>query len=97
MAIITLAGEDYEIPRRFNIGELKRMTEVVDNGAAGNVNVVERSWQLVAIALARKYPEVKIDDELETDIAELNAAAATVIDAAGFVMVGKAKAAPAAA
>jgi hypothetical protein len=98
LAIIILAGKEYEISR-FNIGELKRMTEVVDGGGANgaHVNVVERSRQLVEIALARKYPELKIDDDLETDMAELNAAAAVVIDTAGFVMVGKLKAAAATA
>lgn len=99
MAVIILAGKQYELTR-FNIGELKQMTEVVDgaNGTNGaTVNVVERSRQLVAIALARAHPELKVDDDLETDMAELNAAAAVVIDVAGFVMVGKQKAAPATA
>ncbi len=99
MAVIILAGKEYEVSR-FNIGELKRMTEVVD-GSAGNgaaaANVVERSRALVAIALARKYPDLRVDDDLETDMAELNAAAAVVIDAAGFVLLGKPKAAPATA
>ena len=83
MAVIKLNGNDYEVGARFTIGELKRMTEVVD----ASDNVVERSRQLVAIALARKHPDVKLDDDFETDIAELNAAAATVIDVAGFVML----------
>jgi hypothetical protein len=93
---IILAGNEYEVGR-FNIGELKRMTEVVNNANGANVDVIERSRQLVAIALARKYPDLKVDDELETDMAELNAAAAAVIDAAGFVMLGKQKADPATA
>lgn len=94
--MIILAGKEYEVSR-FNIGELKQMTDVVDNSNGADINVVERSRQLVAIALARKYPDLKVDDELETDMAELNAAAAAVIDAAGFVMVGKRKAAAATA
>jgi hypothetical protein len=99
LAVIILGGNQYEIGR-FNIGELKRMTEVVDGGGSANgahVNVIERSRQLVEIALARKYPDLRIDDDLETDMAELNAAAAAVIDTAGFVMVGKPKAGPATA
>ena len=98
MAVIILGGNEYEIGR-FNIGELKRMTEVVDGGSANgaHVNVIERSRQLVEIALARKYPDLKIDDDLETDMTELNAAASVVIDTAGFVMVGKPKAGPATA
>lgn len=97
MAVIILAGNEYTLSPRFNIGELKRMTEVVDGANSANgahVNVVERSRQLVAIALARAHPELKIDDDLETDMAELNAAAAVVIDVAGFALVGKTKAAP---
>jgi hypothetical protein len=93
LPVIILAGNEYEVGR-FTIGQLKQMTEVVNTASE---NVVERSRLLLAIALARKYPEVKIDDDLETDIAELNAAAATVIDVAGFVMVGKPKAVAAAA
>ena len=92
MSVIILAGKEYEVPR-LNIGELKRMTAVVDNANGAEVNVVERSRQLIEIALARKYPDLKVDDDLETDMAELNAAAAAVIAAAGFVMVGKQKAA----
>jgi hypothetical protein len=93
LAVIKLNGAEYEVGPRFTIGELKQMTEVVDASS----NVVERSRQLVAIALARKHPDVKLDDDFETDIAELNAAAATVIDVAGFVLLGKQKAAAAAA
>jgi hypothetical protein len=93
LAVIILDGNEYEIGR-FNIGQLKRMTDVVDNPNGAHVNVIERSRQLVEIALSRKYPEIKIDDDLETDMAELNAAAAAVIEAAGFVMVGKPKAGP---
>jgi hypothetical protein len=92
LAVITLAGNDYEVGR-FTIGELKQMTAIVDSAE----NVVERSKVLVAIALARKYPELKVDDDLETDMAELNAAAAVVIDVAGFVQLGKQRAAAAAA
>lgn len=97
MAVITLAGQDYQIGR-FNIGELKRMTEVIDGSMPEiNGNVVERSKLLVAIALERIAPDLKVDDSLETDMAELNAAAAAVIDLAGFVELGKQKAAAAAA
>ena len=97
MAVIILAGNEYELDR-FNIGELKRMTEVVDSANGRPMSTwSKRSRQLVAIALARAHPELKVDDDLETDMAELNAAAAVVIDVAGFVMVGKQKAAPATA
>ena len=92
MAVMILGGNGYEIGP-FNIGELKRMTEIVN----ASDNVVERSRVLVEIALARRHPEVKVDDNFETTLSELNAAAATVIDVAGFVMVGKPKAVPAAA
>lgn len=91
--IVVLGGRDYEIPSRFNIGELKLMTAVVDSSD----NVVERSKLLVSIALTRNHPDVTLDDDFETDMAELNSAAAAVIDIAGFVMVGKTKAAPATA
>jgi hypothetical protein len=94
LPVIILAGQNYEIDR-FNIGELKRMNDMVDKGAL-NGNVVERSRQLVEIALARRYPDLKVDDDLETTIAELNAAAATVIDVAGFVMVKPGEKTPAA-
>ena len=96
MAVIILAGKEYELGR-FNIGELKRLTEVVNSASGAHVDVIERSRELVAIAMARKHPDLKVDDDLETDMAELNAAAATVIDVAGFVMVGKQKAAAATA
>ena len=93
MPVIILAGEEYEVGR-FTIGQLKQMTEIINSTSE---NVVERSRLLLAIALARKYPDLKVDDDLETDISELNAAAATVVDVAGFVMVGKSKAVAAAA
>ena len=92
MAVITLAGDNYEIPDRFNIGELKQMAEVVDAGG----NVVGRSRALIEVALARKHPEVKLSDDFETTMAEINAAASSIIDIAGFVQAGKAKAAAAA-
>ena len=94
--MIILAGKEYELGR-FNIGELKRLTEVVNSARGAHVDVIERSRELVAIAMARIAPDLKVDDDLETDMAELNAAAATVIDVAGFVMVGKQKAAAATA
>jgi hypothetical protein len=90
--IVTLGGRDYELGR-FNIGELKRMTEVVDSSD----HPVERSKLLLVVALARVAPDLVIDDHFETDMAELNAAAATVINLAGFVAMGKTKAAPATA
>ena len=92
MAVIILSGNQYEIGR-FNIRELKRMTEVVDSSD----HPVERSKLLLVVALARVAPDLVIDDHFETDMAELNAAAAAVIDTAGFVMVGKPKAGPATA
>jgi hypothetical protein len=93
LAIIVLGGENYDIGRKFTIGQLRRMTDVVDAGG----NVIDRSRQLVAIALERGHPDIRLDDEFETDMTELNAAAAVVIDIAGFVMVGKPRAVPAAA
>ena len=90
--MIILDGKEYEI-RKFNIGELKLMTAAVDESD----NVVARSRDLVAIALARQHPEVAFDDKFETDMAELNAAATVIIDVAGFVMLGKQRAAAAAA
>jgi hypothetical protein len=92
LAVIILAGKEYEV-RRFNIGELKQMTAAVD----ASDNVVERSRELIGIALARQHPEVTIDDKFETDMAELNAAAAVIIDVAGFIMLGKQRAAAVAA
>ena len=91
-SIVTLGGHDYEIGR-FNIGELKRMTEIVEKSD----HAIDRSKLLLAIALERFAPDVKIDDEFETDMAELDAAATTVINLAGFVTLGKRKAAPATA
>ena len=92
MAVIILDGKEYEI-RKFNIGELKLMTTAVDE----STNVVARSRELIAIALARQHPEVKFDDAFETDMAEINAAATVIIDMAGFVTLGKQRAAAAAA
>ena len=74
-------------------GELKRMTEIVEKSD----HAIDRSKLLLAIALERFAPDVKIDDEFETDMAELDAAATTVINLAGFVTLGKRKAAPATA
>jgi hypothetical protein len=96
LAIIILGGKEFAVDR-FTIGQLKRMTEVVDTARAGGLNIIEQSRALVAIALERKYPDLKVADDLETDMVELNAAAATVIDIAGFVLVGKPKAVPTAA
>ena len=90
--VVTLGGRDYEIGR-FNIGELKRMTEIVERSD----HALDRSKLLLAIALERFAPELKIDDEFETDMAELDAAATTVINLAGFVTLGKRKAATATA
>ena len=90
--VITLGGRDYEIGR-FNIGELKRMTAVVERSD----HAIERSKLLLEIALERIAPEIKIDDEFETDMAELDAAATTVINLAGFVTLGKQRAAAATA
>jgi hypothetical protein len=90
--IVTLGGRDYEFGR-FNIGELKRMTEIIERSD----HAVDRSKLLLAIALERIAPELKIDDEFETDMAELDAAATTVINLAGFVMLGKQRAAAATA
>ena len=90
--VVTLGGRDYEIGR-FNIGELKRMTEIVERSD----HALDRSKLLLSIALERFAPDLKIDDEFETDMAELDAAASTVINLAGFVTLGKRKAAPATA
>jgi len=90
--VVTLGGRDYEIGR-FNIGELKRMTEIVERSD----HALDRSKLLLAIALERFAPELKIDDEFETDMAELDAAATTVINLAGFVTLGKRRAATATA
>jgi hypothetical protein len=51
---------------------------------------------LLAVALERIAPELKIDDEFETD-RRVDAAATTVINLAGFVMLGKQRAAAATA
>jgi hypothetical protein len=82
-AKITLGGEEYTI-HAFNIGELERVTDIINSsGTDGGVRVGRVSFAILRIALERAAPSVD-PGTVELDMDELTAASQTILELAGL-------------
>lgn len=96
---ITLAGKDYELPERFLLGQIRRISEKIgallkpEDDPSGNLS---RIWDcrlsVITIALSPQWPDISPDvlEGMPITNDEVAAAYEAIVEHAGFVRKGQA-------
>ena len=75
---ITLGETDYELPARLNIGQLEKISEILEGKSK------HAAFDVLGVALARAEPKVADVRDIDATVPEIAAAMNLILESGGF-------------